>query len=319
VRNYVLRRLLLFVPTLVGASLALFILMRLLPGDLALLVLLGPEGEGTATAEEVATMRAKLGTDRPIHEQYLRWVGGLVRLDLGVSLVNDRPVADALARRFGATFELATISTALSALMGLSAGVGMAMRRDSPLDYALRVITISGLALPNFFVATLLILVLVTSFNWFPPIKYVTLLEDPFTKIQQIIWPVLILAYAGAAVTARLVRSTMLEILGEDYIRTARSKGLRERSVLIRHALRNAVLPALTFIGVVYVGSLNGTVVLEYMFVIPGIGSGLVDALTARDYPTVQGFLTFIVLLVLTSNLVIDLLYGLVDPRITYQ
>jgi peptide/nickel transport system permease protein len=317
-RAYIAQRLLAVIPTVLGATFVLFALLRLLPGDVALMILVGPTGEGSVTPEALAVLRNKLGTDRPISEQYLTWMSNVLRLDLGRSLLSDQPVVDALAQRFPVTFELASLSIVGTALIGVPLGIVMALRRDSWLDYTLRVFTIGGQAVPTFFAATLVIMLLVRWFNWLPPLEYVGFSEDPLSNLVQLAWPVTIIALSGAVVIARLTRSTMLEVLGQEYITTARAKGLRERWITLQHALKNASLPTFSFLGVLFVGELNGTVVLENIFSLPGVGSGLVNAVATRDYPMVEGTLLAIILIVLLTNLLIDVMYRWLDPRIRF-
>ncbi len=317
-RRYVLQRLLTVIPTVVGATFLLFVLLRLLPGDVALMILVGPTGEGSVTPDALASLRHTLGTDKPIVEQYLAWMWAIMRLDLGRSLLSDQPVVDTLARRFPVTFELATLSIIGTTLIGVPLGVVMALRRDTWVDYVLRVLTIGGQAVPTFFAATVVIVLLVRWFNWLPPLEFASLFSDPMSNLVQFMWPVTIMAFSGAVVVARLTRSTMLDVLQQDYVTTARAKGLRERWITLRHALKNASLPTFAFLGVLFVGELNGAVVLENIFSLPGVGSGLVNAVSTRDYPMIEGTLLVIILIVLFANLAIDVMYRLLDPRIRF-
>jgi peptide/nickel transport system permease protein len=318
VRAYALRRLLLLVPTVFAATLLIFVLLRVLPGDVALAILIGADGQGTATPAEVLVLRQTLGTDKPILEQYLRWTAGVVRLDLGKSLWSDESVSDALGRRFPVTLELATLALVGTALIGIPLGVLMAVRQDTWLDYLLRLLTIGGQAFPSFFLGVVLLIVLVRWLNWIPPLEYVPLFADPRRNLLQLALPAAIMAYSGAVVTARLTRSAMLDVLRQEYITSARAKGLRERRVTLGHALKNASLSTFAYLGVLFVGSLNGAVALEVIFSVPGIGSGLVDAVARRDYPMVEGTLLAMVVIVVVANLLIDLMYRLLDPRIRY-
>jgi peptide/nickel transport system permease protein len=291
--------------------------MRVLPGDPALL-LLSRDDQGMVGLQELQALQHRLGTDQPIIEQYARWILGVVRFDLGASLVTDRPVTEELWRRVPVTFQLATFATLLAATTAIPLGILMAVRRDTWVDYALRLMTLSALAVPHFVIGTVVILLYVSLLNRMPAVEYVGFLDDPSRNIGQLMWPVLIVAMGGIALIARMTRSTMLEVLYQDYVRTARGKGLAPRQVVVGHALRNALIPVFTLVGVAYVGALNGSVVIETMFGIPGVGSGLVMAIRTRDYPTVQGFILVLTIVVLTVNLLIDLAYSWLDPRITY-
>ncbi|MFH1487248.1 MAG: ABC transporter permease, partial [Chloroflexota bacterium] len=282
-RNYVLRRLLLALVSLIGVSLIIFLLMRVLPGDVAMMLLVGMGGEGTVTEEALAAKRAELGTDRPLHEQYFKWIGGLLRLDAGDSLRTGMPVFEEIKNRFPLTFELATLVVIVATCIAIPLGVMSAIRQGSRLDYALRVLSIGGLALPIFWTGTLIIMALVLWFKWMPPLGYVNLMDDPWANLQQLVWPAVAMGYYQSAVMTRMTRSCMLEVMRQDYIRTAWSKGLRERVVIYRHALKNAMLPVVTLIGVQYAYLLGGTVIMETVFFLPGMGSSLVNSIFFRD------------------------------------
>lgn len=318
-RSYAARRILIIMPTLLGATALLFTVMRVLPGDVALVILVGHTGEGSAPPDQLEALRAQLGTDRPILEQYFNWLRGVITLDLGRSLISGVPVGDAILTRFQVTFQIAVLSTLGTALIGIPLGVVMAVRQETKIDYLLRIVTIGGQAIPVFFTATLVIMVLATQFRWMPSLDYVGFFVDPVRNLSVLMWPVLILAWAGAVVIARMTRSTLLDVLRQEYIVTARSKGLSTNVVTFRHALRNAGLPILALLGVTFVGSLNGTVVLEHIFSIPGIGSALVTAVADRDYPMIEGTVLAILIIVLLANLVLDLMNRLLDPRVSFS
>ncbi|MFH1486450.1 MAG: ABC transporter permease [Chloroflexota bacterium] len=316
--KYIARRLLMFVPVLLAVSIIIFGLMRIIPGDVAMMILLGPEGEGKVTKEEHTELRHELGLDRPLYEQYFTWIGGLLRGDAGKSLRYDTSISEEIGQRFPLTLELATLAAIFATLIAIPLGVLSGVRQDSWIDYILRVVSIGGLAMPTFWTGTLLILFLVLSFDWMPPISYRSLWEDPWANLTQLIWPGLALGYFQTAVVSRMTRSCMLEVLRQDYIRTAWSKGLKERVVVLRHALKNAILPVVTLIGVYYAYLLGGAVVMEKVFNLPGMGAWLVDSITYRDYPAVQTTILVFATIILVANLLVDVVCGWLDPRIRY-
>ena len=318
-RIYIARRLLLFVPTLLGASLLIFVLMRLVPGDIAEILVYQTGSESSAVQKrQIEQIRRELGLDRPVVTQYLAWLGGAVRGDFGYSYSQRRPVNEILAERFPRSMELATVTLLLAALWSIPLGVVSAVRQNTWLDYLVRVLSISGLSLPIFFTGVLILYVLVRVFRWLPPLEYVSLTEAPVENLKQLIWPALAQAYYISAPIMRLTRSQMLEVVRQDYVRTARAKGLGERAVMYRHALRNSLLPVVTFIGWWGGRLLGGVVIMEIIFAVPGMGLALVQAVSYRDYPTVQAIIFVMALIFLAVNLAVDLLYGWLDPRIRY-
>jgi len=319
VRTYIARRLLLFVPTLFGASLLIFVLMRLVPGDIAEILVYQTGSESSAVQKrQIEQIRRELGLDRPVATQFLAWLGGAVRGDFGYSYSQRRPVNEILAERFPRSMELAAITLLLAALWSIPLGVVSAVRQNTWLDYLVRVLSISGLSLPIFFTGVLILYLLVRVFRWLPPLEYVSLTEAPLENLKQLIWPALAQAYYISAPIMRLTRSQMLEVVRQDYVRTARAKGLGERSVMYRHALRNSLLPVVTFIGWWGGRLLGGVVIMEIIFAVPGMGLALVQAVSYRDYPTVQAIIFVMALIFLAVNLAVDLLYGWLDPRIRY-
>jgi peptide/nickel transport system permease protein len=319
VRTYILRRLLLFVPTLFGASLLIFVLMRLVPGDIAEILVYQTGSESSAVQKrQIEEIRRELGLDRPVAMQYLSWLAGAVRGDFGYSYSQRRPVTDILAERFPRSMELAAVTLFLAALWSIPLGVVSAVRQNTWLDYLVRVLSISGLSLPIFFTGVLILYLLVRVFRWLPPLEYVALTEAPIENLKQLIWPALAQAYYISAPIMRLTRSQMLEIVRQDYVRTARAKGLGERRVMYRHALRNSLLPVVTFIGWWGGRLLGGVVIMEIIFAVPGMGLALVQAVSYRDYPTVQAIIFVMALIFLVVNLAVDLVYGWLDPRIRY-
>ncbi|MEK7872332.1 MAG: ABC transporter permease [Chloroflexota bacterium] len=318
-QQYVVRRLLLFVPVLLLVSLIIFTVMRVAPGDVAILVVAGPEGEGRYSQEDLENVRRQLGLDKPLVQQYVDWITGLARLDAGMSLYKKVPVMEEIGRRLPLTLELAVLTLLVSLALALPMGIVSALRQNTWLDYLIRVVSIGGITMPPFWVGSLIILFLVLAFRWLPPMEYVPLTQDPGANLLQMAFPALALGYFYAAVVSRMTRSTMLEVLRQDYVRTAWAKGLSERLVVVRHALKNALLPVITISGFQFGTLLGGTVIMEFLFALPGIGSGLIDGITFRDYPMVQTIILLIAIFFSLVNLGVDLVYGIVDPRIRYR
>jgi peptide/nickel transport system permease protein len=314
--GYICRRLVFLVPTVLFVSIIIFMLMHILPGDVAHMVLVGPQGEGVAKAEDVAKIKAELGLDRPLPVQYADWMLGVVTLDVGRSLWSHEPVFHELGKRFPLSLQLALMSTTIAILIAIPTGVIGAVRQGTWLDYVSRVFAITGLSMPNFWVGTLIILFLVYNFNWTPPLGYVGLMEDPFKNLQQLVWPAVALGYGQAAIISRMMRSSLLEILREDYVRTAHAKGLKPSSVIVRHAIRNALLPVVTLATIQFGYILGGTVVMESVFSLPGVGRYLVDAIAHRDLPVVQTLVLLFAMIFVLINLFTDVVYTKLDPRI---
>ena len=317
--TYILRRLVLFVPTLVGASILIFVLMRLVPGDIAEILVYQTGSESSAVQKkQIQQIRRELGLERPIVTQYVDWIAAAVRGDFGQSYVQRRPVMDILRERFPRSMELALLTLVRAIAWAIPLGVISAVRQNGPLDYLARLVSLSGLSLPLFFTGALILYGLVRVFHWLPPLEFVSFTEDPLENLKQLIWPALAQAYYISAPITRLTRSQMLEVVRQDYVRTARAKGLAERAVIYRHALRNSLLPVVTFIGWWGGRLLGGLVIMEIIFVVPGMGSALIQAVSQRDYPTVQAMVFVMALVFLGLNLAIDLLYAWLDPRIRY-
>ncbi|MBI4307598.1 MAG: ABC transporter permease [Chloroflexi bacterium] len=316
-KRYLVSRLLTAALSLVGVSLIIFAVMQVLPGDVARAILVGTSGEGSATPEKIAALRKELGLDQPVHIQYLNWAWGLLRLDVGRSLTTGFPVFEEVKNRLPLTLELAALTVLFGTLLSIPMGVVSAIRQNTWLDHLMRVIAVAGIAMPIFWTGTLIILVLAVSFKWLPPLGYVPPWQDPWTNFQQMVWPALALGYYHTAVIARMTRSQMLEVLRQDYVRTAWAKGLREQVVVTRHALRNALLPVVTLISIQFAFSVGGTVIMETLFFLPGIGKALVDAISFKDFPMVQTIIVVFAAMVLIINLLTDLLYAALDPRIT--
>jgi peptide/nickel transport system permease protein len=318
VQTYIAKRFLLFIPTLLMATLVVFILLRLIPGDPAMVKLVGETGEAKFTQEQLEAMRAKLGTDKPLYVQYGDWVWGMLRLDFGVSLFFEEPVAKDLAAKFPITLELTVLALLIATIIAVPLGLLSAIKQDTPTDYVARIITISGVALPNFWVGILIVYFLVLLFSWMPPLGYANVWEEPGTNLKQLIFPALALGFYNMAFTSRVTRSSMLEVYREDYIRTARAKGLAERVVVFRHALKNALLPMATVSGYEFGRLLAGTVVIENIFMVPGMGKLLIDSVLHRDYTTVQAIVVVTTVSVLILNLALDVIYGWLNPRIRF-
>ena len=318
-KTYALRRLGLFIPTLILTTLIVFVLFFLVPGDAALVILTGEEGAGAVTDEDIARMRHELGLDRPIHVQYGSWIWGILRGDLGTSIWYQTPVIDELKDKFVVTVELSIFGIAMAFLMAVPLGIISAVKQDTWPDYVSRIVSLVGIALPTFWLSILMVYFLAYTFNWLPPLGYASLWEDPWLNLEQLFFPALAIAFHDLAFTARVTRSSMLEVLREDYMRTARAKGLKEMAVVGRHALKNAILPVVTVSGYQFARALGGVIIVETIFVVPGLGRFVIESILHRDFVVLQAVILLTAAVVLTLNLVIDLLYGILDPRIRYQ
>ena len=317
--QYVMRRLFLFIPTLILATVMVFALFWIVPGDAAMMILTGEEGEGgRVDIEDLERLRSELGLDRPIYVQYGEWVFNLLKGDLGTSIWYRIPVMDELKDRFIVSMELAVMAILMAFVAAVPLGVISAVKQDTKGDYASRIFALIGIAMPTFWIGILTVYALAYIFNWLPPLGYAKVWEDPLTNLQQLIFPALVLAFHDLAFTARVTRSSMLEVMREDYMRTARSKGLSEWVVIGRHALRNALLPVITVSGYQFGRLLGGVIIIEVIFVVPGVGSFLIDSIVHRDYVVLQAVVLLTAAVVLVLNLVIDLFYAVLDPRIRY-
>lgn len=318
-RTYIARRILLFVPVLIGISMLIFIFMRVVPGDVAVTILAGPDGGGTIDPVKLEQLREKLGLRDPLVVQYGRWVWDLVRLQPGNSLVSGAPVMGEIRLRLPVTLELAILSMIISLSIAVPLGILMAMRQDTPVDYIARMLSIGGLAMPTFWSASLMILFLSLWFNWLPPLGYHSFFSSPIANLKQMIWPALSLGYLMAAVVSRMIRTSLLEVFRQDYVRTATAKGLSHRLVVTRHALKNALIPVVTVLGVQIAALASGSVIMESIFSLPGLGRSLVTAIQYRDYPMVQTLVVVFAFFVVISNLVVDVAYAWFDPRVHYK
>ncbi|MBN1286934.1 MAG: ABC transporter permease [Anaerolineae bacterium] len=316
--RYLAQRAVAFIPTLLGVSILVFLAIRLIPGD-AIIAMLGTEA-GMLTETQRAELEAYFGLDKPPAEQYFAWMGNLLQGNMGYSVRHGAPVLNLILERFPLTVELSILAVLIALLVGVPIGILSAIRHNSFLDLLGRVLSMIGLAVPNFLLGTLVIYILSIYFKGVMPDwgTYVDFTEDPLHNLQLLIYPAFAMGFSFAASVMRMTRSAMLEVLGEDYIRTARSKGLRERAVIRRHALRNALIPVVTLVGVEIGYLLGGAVITEQIFALPGIGRLAYTAIYQRDYALVQGVTLFIAFNFVLINLVVDLIYAAIDPRISY-
>jgi peptide/nickel transport system permease protein len=312
-RRYLAKRLAVALPSLLIASLIVFTLPRLIPGDVVAMMM-----EEKAYAKDLEEMRAKLGLNRPIYVQYFEWLGRAVRGDLGESLWTRRPVLQEIGRRLPITLELALFATIIALLIAIPVGVVSATRQDTLRDYVARSAAILGLSVPNFWLATLIIVLPAIWWGWRPVTGYVELAADPGGHVTQMLIPAMILGIAAAAALMRLTRGMLLEVLRQDYVRTAWAKGLRERVIVLKHGLRNAIIPVVTLLGTQLPQIIGGTVIIETIFGLPGMSRFLFDAINQRDYPVIQGVNLIVVSSIVLINLGVDMLYAVLDPRIRY-
>ena len=312
--GYVLRRLLLVIPSLIGVAVAVFFLIRVMPGDVVVVKL---RADGVAVSEDaIIAERKRLGLDKSIGHQFVDYMWGLSRFDLGKSLWTGEKVVDEIMLRFPVSLQIAIMATLIAVFIAIPLGTISALYRDTWIDYTVRVIAVSGLAIPSFWLGMIIVLGLITVFGWLPQIGYVSIFENPWANLAALFWPALSVGYRYAAVATRMMRSALLEVMREDYIRTARAKGVFRRIVTRRHAMRNAMLPVVTVIGLEFAFLIGGLVVTEQVFNINGIGKLFVDATTRGDFTLIQGLVLLIAVTFILVNLVIDLLYAWLDPRI---
>jgi peptide/nickel transport system permease protein len=312
-RRYVAKRLLIAIPSLLIASLIVFTLPRLIPGDAVQLML-----AEKAYAKDIADLRAKLGLDRPIYVQYVDWAGHVVRGDLGVSLWTGRPVLEEIGQRLPVTLSLAVMALTFALAIAIPVGIVSAARQDTLADFVARSAAILGLSVPGFWLATLLIVLPAIWWGWRPVGDFVEFSRDPLAYFRQLLLPAVILGIAASAALMRLTRGMLLEVLRQDYVRTAWAKGLAERGVVLKHGLRNAIIPVVTLLGTQLPQIIGGTVIIEYVFGLPGMSRFLFDAINQRDYPVIQGVNLLVVSTVVVINLSVDALYAVLDPRIRY-
>jgi peptide/nickel transport system permease protein len=313
---YTLKRLLLTIPTLIGVAVLVFFMLRIVPGDIVEVKLRGDGGN--VTQEVVEQERKRLGLDRPMLVQFGDYMWGLARGDLGISMWTERPVIEEILIRLELSLEVAILATIFATMISIPLGTAAALFRNTWIDYVVRIVTIGGLSIPSFWFGMIIIVSLLTFFNWLPPITFTPIYVDPVANLSQLIWPALAVGYRYCAVTARMIRSSLLEVLAEDYIRTARAKGVYEKLVVSRHALRNALLPAITVMGLEFAFLIGGLVVTEQVFNLNGIGQLFVQSVSRNDFMLIQGMVIMIAGFYVLINLVVDLLYAVFDPRIRY-
>ena len=315
-RSYATKRLAMVIPTLFLASLVVFFLIRFIPGDVIDLMI---AEQGPISDLNRGEIEQVLGLDLPVYTQYVHWLGSAIRGDLGTSLWSESSISDDILARLPVTFELGILALAIALIVALPVGIYSAMRQDTIGDYLGRSFAILSLAVPNFWIATMIIVFPSIWWGWSPPMTMVAFAEDPMNNLQLFIIPALVMGTSMSAVTVRMTRTMVLEVLRQDYIRTAWSKGLRERVVVMRHALKNAMIPVVTIVGLQVPVLIGGAVIMEQIFSLPGIGRLMIDAISRRDYPVVSGVMIFMAIFVLLINLLVDLTYGYLDPRIKYR
>ncbi len=316
-QTFLLRRGLVMIPTLIGATLLVFIIMRVVPGDIAYAFLAGEEGAGAIDPASLHKLREELGLLDPLPIQYLKFIGGVAQGDLGTSMWNKAPISEELITRFPITAQLAIMAVFLGFIFGLPLGIVSALKQDTWVDNLARVFGISFLAIPTFWLGLMILLLTVHTWQWMPPLGYHLLWKEPALNLQQLIFPAFVIASHQMAIVARMTRSTMLEVLREDYVRTARAKGLAESTVLVRHVLKNSMIPVITIVSLSIGGLLGGTVVMETVFSIPGIGLYLIQSIIVRDYTVTQALVLFFAATFILINLFVDIAYGWLDPRIS--
>ena len=319
-RTYLLKRLLLFIPTAFGVSIVIFAMLHTIPGDYATALLLGGEEVyETATQEQIEAVREKLGLSGSLPQQYLRWLGEFFQGDFGTSWHTRQSVAERMGLRIVTSFELGVLAVSIACGLGTVGGVIAAVRQDKMIDYLLRGSSMTLQAMPSFWLALIVIVVLVLVFEWIPSISYKHIWEDPLRNLEVLMLPAFIVGLRSSAEILRMTRSSVLEVLREDFVRTADSKGLRRRRVLFIHVLRNALLPVVTLAGFEVVFMMSGQIIVETIFNLPGIGKLFVQAVAARDYPVLQAIVMFVAGVVLLANLTVDTMYAWLDPRIRYS
>ncbi len=313
--RYTLNRFLLMIPTLLGVAILVFFMLRMMPGDPVSMLLEG----ANVTKEVVEAERARLGLDQPIYIQFVKWLASALQGDFGYSIWTGKPVLYEIGIRLELSLQVAIMATILAILLALPLGTLSAIFKDTWIDHVIRVFSIAGLAVPSFWLGMIIILALLTYFSWIPPLIFTPFFEDPMANLLQLIWPALAVGYRYSAVSTRMMRSSILEVLQEDYIRTARAKGVYERLVISRHALRNALLPVITVIGLEFAFLIGGLVVTEQVFNLNGIGKLFVQAISRGDYTMLQALVLLVAVVFVLVNFVIDLLYAVFDPRIRYS
>ena len=315
--KYLVKRFLLMFPTLIGVALVTFVIIRVIPGDVVELRLAGDRG---AVSDKVlAEERARHGLDQPVWKQFVTWIGGVLRLDFGRSMWTGAPIWDEIRLRLALSLQVAIMATVVAVLLAIPLGVLAALKQDTWVDYAVRIFSIAGLATPSFWLGIVFILGLLIIFKWLPPMVYTPFWQNPWQNMQQLIWPALAVGYRYSAVATRMTRSAMLEVLREDYIRTARAKGLVQKLILSRHALKNAMLPVLTVVALEFAFLIGGLVVTEQVFNLNGLGLLFVQAVAHRDYTLIQALVMLVAGVFIVVNFLMDVGYAWLDPRIRYR
>ena len=315
---YILKRLLAMIPTLLGVAVLIFLLLRVIPGDVVEARYL-TQGSQFQSQDLMDQERQKLGLDKPLWKQFTAWMGGLAHLDFGLSMWTSAPITEEIKLRFALSLQLALMASTIATCLAIPLGILAAIKQDTWIDYAVRVFTIAGLATPSFWLGTLMILGMLIIFKWVPPMMFTPLWVNPWDNLALLIWPALAVGYRYCAVGTRMMRSTMLEVLREDYIRTARAKGLWLKLILTRHALKNAILPVLTVISMEFAFLLGGLVVTEQVFNLNGLGMLFVEAISHRDYTLTQALVMLVATFFLVINFAVDIDYAWLDPRIHYR
>jgi len=317
--RYTAQRILLMIPTLVGVAVLVFFLLRLMPGDPVATMLLGDAGGANIQKEVLEQERVRLGLDQPLWVQFFKWFFGVLQGDFGYSMWTGKSVAYEIGIRLELSLQVAIMATILAILLAVPLGTISAIFKDSWIDQTIRVFSIAGLAVPSFWLGMIVILLLLSYFQWIPPLTFTSFWEDPWENLSQLIWTSLAVGYRYSAVATRMMRSSILEVLQEDYIRTARAKGVAERWVVARHAMRNALLPVVTVIGLEFAFLIGGLVVTEQVFNLNGIGRLFVHAVARSDFTMIQGLVLLVSAFFVVINFVIDMLYAALDPRIRYR
>jgi peptide/nickel transport system permease protein len=319
VLRFILHRFLLMIPTLLGVAVLVFFLLRLMPGDPVATMLLGDAGGANIPKEVIDAERARLGLDQPLWVQFFKWFGGVLQGDFGFSMWTGKSVAYEIGIRLELSLQVAVMATILAVLLALPLGTLSAIFKDTWIDQTIRVFSIAGLAVPSFWLGMIIILLLLTWFSWIPPLTFTSFVDDPWENLSQLVWPALAVGYRYSAVSTRMMRSSILEVLQEDYIRTARAKGVVERLVVARHAMRNALLPVVTVIGLEFAFLIGGLVVTEQVFNLNGIGRLFVQAVARSDFTMIQALVLLVSVFFVLVNFVMDLMYAFLDPRIRYR
>jgi peptide/nickel transport system permease protein len=315
---YIIKRMLLMIPTLFGVAVLIFLLLRVVPGDVVEARYM-TQGSQFQSQDLMDIERKKLGLDQPIWKQFTSWMGGVLRLDFGLSMWTGSPITEEIKLRFALSLQLAVMATVVATLLAIPLGILAAVKQDTWIDYAVRVFSIAGLAMPSFWLGILMILTMLIVFKWLPPMVFTPFWVNPWENLAQLIWPALAVGYRYSAVATRMMRSAMLEVLREDYIRTARAKGLWLKLILTRHAMKNAMLPVITVIGLEFAFLLGGLVVTEQVFNLNGLGLLFVEAISHRDYTLTQALVLIVAAVFIFVNFATDIAYAWLDPRIRYR